>query len=75
MKLGPFDFGPRPEELVGKTTMSAMRLDDEESETVYLGEVRATEGEDPEGYIREGKGILLNVSSGTLVEGWFVEGE
>jgi hypothetical protein len=37
-RLGPFDYGPRPEGLVGKTNMTAERMDDEDTSMIYLGE-------------------------------------
>ncbi len=37
--LPPFDFGPRPKELKGFTSMMAVTNNDEDEDYIYMGEV------------------------------------
>lgn len=37
--LPPFDFGPRPTELKGLTSMMAVEKNDEDGDFIYLGEI------------------------------------
>ena len=66
--LPPFDFGPRPQELVGITSGFAIELEDPDGEYVYYGEILNTDNE-----IMCGKGIRVWIKgeAKAILIGWF----
>jgi hypothetical protein len=66
--LPPFDFGPRPKELVGITSGFAIELEDPAGEYVYYGEILNTDNE-----IMCGKGIRVWIKgeAKAILIGWF----
>jgi hypothetical protein len=72
MTLPPFDFGPRPEELKGKTTMMAIENNDDDGHYLYFGEISTYDG-----HSMCGKGIRVWSEGDTpaILVGWFRNGQ
>jgi hypothetical protein len=43
--LPPFDFGPRPSDLIGRTSMMAIENNDEDGDFLYYGEIATYDGQ------------------------------
>ena len=67
MTLEPFDFGSRPDELRGRTSMNAVERTDVDGD-IYFGEVSTYDSD-----IFCGKGILAGVTAANpyIAVGWF----
>ena len=69
-QIGPFNYGPRPKEFKRGTSRTSYFIEENGGEILYYGEIREQEDEDAEP-VREGKGVMFNISAGRLTEGWF----
>ena len=69
--LPPFDFGPRPSEMKGLTSMMAVEKNDKDGDYLYLGEISKYDGTS-----QCGKGIRVWITgnSPAILIGWFRNG-
>ena len=69
--LPPFDFGPRPIELKGLTSMMAVEKNDKDEDYIYLGEIAKYDNK-----TQCGKGIRVWITgdSPAILIGWFRNG-
>ena len=69
--LPPFDFGPRPSELKGITSMMAVENHDNNGDYIYMGEVSKYDNTS-----KCGKGIRVVTDSDNraILMGWFRNG-
>jgi hypothetical protein len=66
--LEPFDFGPRPNDIKGLTSLFAVEIQDPDGEFLYYGEVLNTDND-----VFCGKGVRVTIKgdSKEILIGWF----